>query len=81
MKLVKVTGKAFTITCVKCGKRTYSDTKQFYADTEGKPFVDYYCETCSPVLCAAYAEHREELGKPEDWEGCSLDKGHEGNHK
>ncbi len=31
-------------------------------------------------LCGAYAECREELGKPEGWLGCSLPKGHEGNH-
>ena len=31
-------------------------------------------------LCGAYAECWEELGKPEGWKGCSLPKGHEGNH-
>ncbi len=31
--------------------------------------------------CRAYSEHWEELGKPEGWLGCSLTKGHEGNHR
>jgi len=31
-------------------------------------------------LCGAYAECREELGRPEGWKGCSLPKGHEGDH-
>lgn len=31
--------------------------------------------------CRAYAEHWKKLGKSEDWEGCSLPKGHEGDHK
>ncbi len=31
--------------------------------------------------CGAYAEHWKELGKPEGWEGCSLYKGHKGDHK
>ncbi|KKL77962.1 hypothetical protein LCGC14_2029660 [marine sediment metagenome] len=32
------------------------------------------------IRCGAYAESWEDLGKPEDWKGCSLPKGHEGNH-
>jgi len=30
--------------------------------------------------CGAYAESWKELGKPEGWKGCSLPKGHSGNH-
>ena len=30
--------------------------------------------------CGAFAEAWQEIGKPEGWEGCSLVKGHEGNH-
>ena len=30
--------------------------------------------------CGAYAECRQELGKPKGWKGCSLPKGHKGNH-
>lgn len=30
--------------------------------------------------CGAYTERWQELGKPEGWKGCSLPKGHEGNH-
>ena len=31
--------------------------------------------------CGAYAEHWEKLGKPKGWLGCSLPRGHEGNHR
>jgi len=31
--------------------------------------------------CGAYAEHWEELGKPKGWLGCSLPRGHEGDHR
>ncbi len=31
--------------------------------------------------CGDYAEYWEELGKPKGWLGCSLPKGHEGNHR
>ena len=30
--------------------------------------------------CGAYADCWEEIGRPEGWKGCSLPKGHEGNH-
>ena len=30
--------------------------------------------------CGAYAECWVELNRPEGWKGCSLPKGHEGNH-
>ena len=30
--------------------------------------------------CGAYAELWQQLDKPEGWKGCSLPKGHEGNH-
>lgn len=49
MKLNKVTGKAFTIKCIKCGKKAMSDTEQFSADAEGKPFEAYYCERCAGI--------------------------------
>lgn len=38
MNLVKVTGTAFRVTCIKCGKKAESDQVQFYADTEGTPW-------------------------------------------
>jgi hypothetical protein len=31
--------------------------------------------------CGAYAESWKELGKLKGWKGCSLPKGHEGNHR
>jgi hypothetical protein len=31
-------------------------------------------------ICGAYKEFWKELDKPEGWEGCSLPKGHQGNH-
>ena len=31
--------------------------------------------------CGAYAEYWEKLGKPKGWKGCSLPKGHKGNHQ
>ena len=31
--------------------------------------------------CGAYSEHWEEIGKPEGGLGCSLPKGHEGDHR
>jgi len=31
--------------------------------------------------CGAYSEQWEQLGKPKGWFGCSLPKGHIGNHK
>jgi len=30
--------------------------------------------------CGALTEYWEELGKPKGWNGCSLPKGHKGNH-
>jgi len=30
--------------------------------------------------CGAYSDYWEEIGEPEGWLGCSLPKGHEGNH-
>ena len=33
-----------------------------------------------PGRCGAYAECWREIGKPEGWQGCSLPKGHGGDH-
>jgi len=35
----------FYFTCVHCNKKSSSLTG--YADLDGKPFQDYYCETCA----------------------------------
>ena len=49
MKLVRVHGKPFMVTCKTCGIKKMSDDKLFYADTEGEPFKDYYCVRCAPT--------------------------------
>ncbi len=57
MNFIKVTGPAFHSTCIVCGKRMLHapprDTREHeetvWADTEGRPFVDYYCEVCKSV--------------------------------
>lgn len=41
---------AFLCDCVKCGKKLQSDREKILADVHGKPFVDYYCESCSKVV-------------------------------
>ena len=38
-------------------------------------------EKVEPERCGAYAENWMELEKPKGWKGCSLPKGHEGNHR
>ena len=51
---VRVTGLAIQLVCVRCGNRGMSDgssgrdvvTNEWYADTNGRPFVDYYCVGC-----------------------------------
>lgn len=57
MNLKKVTGKPFTVTCIKCGKQSSTgdevkdalgreETEIFYADLDGIPFRAYYCQGC-----------------------------------
>jgi len=46
MKLQKVKPPKMLYTCIKCGKKT----PEVYADLDGKPFVDYYCEECTKSL-------------------------------
>lgn len=66
MKLVKVSGQpAFRYTCVRCQKvgevgltspnyrGEVEKRADVFADLEGKPFVDYYCEKCASELRAA----------------------------
>ena len=45
MRLEKVTGPPFGVTCCKCQKRTESD-RDVYADLDGEPFKAYYCSGC-----------------------------------
>jgi len=40
--------------CIKCNKWSI----KVYADLDGKPFIDYYCETCKPL------EAQEEVTRP-----------------
>jgi len=60
MNLQKVTGQPFAVTCIKCGKKSLTGdetkdhigriiTEVFYADLDGKPFTDYYCQSCKPI--------------------------------
>ena len=37
-------------------------------------------EPINEERCGAYAESWKEIGKPKGWLGCSLPKGHEGDH-
>jgi hypothetical protein len=54
-KFQLVTGKAFTIKCVKCGKDSMSDDGNWYADLNGTPFKDYYCAHCAnPIQVLNY---------------------------
>lgn len=51
MKLCKDTSlaaRAVTVSCVKCSRRVR--LSEVWADTEGKAFVDYYCEACAKSL-------------------------------
>ena len=41
---------AFRVTCVRCGFSTASDRSVFYANTEGKPWHDYYCRDCARLI-------------------------------
>ncbi len=47
-----VSGTPFRVTCIACQKQGYSDRQPFYADLDGKPWVDYYCEPCADRLGA-----------------------------
>jgi len=37
----------FRAKCVSCGRKLVSDRDRIYGDTEGRAFVDYYCEPCA----------------------------------
>lgn len=37
---------AFIVACGACGQTLHTLTVAVYADLDGKPFVDYYCESC-----------------------------------
>jgi len=61
MNLVEVSKKSanpFTATCIKCGHKSQTDREQFYADTQGKPFVDYYCDKCGSEIKYQAESHR-----------------------
>lgn len=52
MRLSLVTGTPFTCACIKCGKRGFAgdNVQTYFADLDGKAFVDYYCEECAKPL-------------------------------
>jgi len=67
MRLALVSPAACLTTygCVRCGSVCYAPehnrqlgcgSRYAYADLDGKPFADYYCESCAMELQA----HREE---------------------
>jgi len=59
----------------------------FLADIEGlagewySPDLDEFIKKAKENGCGAYAEYWKELGKPREWMGCSLPKGHSGDHR
>lgn len=63
MKLMIVPVRpAFWFRCTKCGKVYHSTCDQhlfktIYADIDGVPFQDYYCEPCRNVLRNPEADH------------------------
>ena len=67
MRMHIVTGTPFTVKCVNCGVRVlaggsftshganevpFGTQRPVYADLDGKPFVDYYCEPCKERVSA-----------------------------
>lgn len=52
MNLQQVTGPPIMLVCIRCFKLGMTSRNVFYADTEGKPFEDYYCEPCADALRA-----------------------------
>jgi hypothetical protein len=51
MRMVQVDpkGTPFICTCISCGKRLQSNRQDLgllFADLDGKPFLDYYCQEC-----------------------------------
>lgn len=53
MKLAKDTSvgaRSVQVNCVVCDKRGW--LINFWADTEGKAFKDYYCDSCAEYLKA-----------------------------
>ena len=38
---------AFRVKCAVCGKEGWSSEGDWFADLDGEPFVDYYCERCA----------------------------------
>jgi hypothetical protein len=67
MNLVQTSAKpAVYLTCSWCGYKGYSDGKQpFYADTEGEPFKEYWCESCAmnSSIRASITRHGENMKK------------------
>lgn len=57
-RVLRVTGPAFRLECIKCGKKTQSDREPVYADLDGKPFVDYYCKPCAISAGATLEEEK-----------------------
>lgn len=69
MRLESVTGHAFSVACIKCGKhgvagsesyRNFRNTTEnpetWFADLDGIPFVAYYCEACIQLMCKESAQ-------------------------
>lgn len=40
---------AFTITCKVCGRKVLTTSEPTYADSEGVPWVDYFCQDHVPT--------------------------------
>jgi hypothetical protein len=60
--------------CPHCHSNWYEAIDELYNPTTPE-------SPSNSERCGAYAECWEELGKPQGWEGCSLPKGHFGNHQ
>ena len=48
--------------------------------SSAQSYIAGYDTPIEKLVCGAYTESWRELGKPEDWLGCSLPAEHEGNH-
>jgi len=50
VKLIKVTPRPnWDLVCCVCGRLRSTQFVQFYADIDGKAYIDYYCAECHPV--------------------------------
>ncbi len=46
-RVVLVTGTPFYSDCIRCGETMNSGIARVFADLDGKPWQDYYCESCA----------------------------------